>query len=112
MAGIVVNHGFPRTYLHSVEIHNNRVEDFGKVGIECGHPGLTVNVHHNIVIGQGPTSLNAQNGIQISYGATGTVAHNYVSNISYTSPGWAASGILAVASSGIVSIDTNTLVNT
>jgi hypothetical protein len=54
--------------------------------------------------------LIAQNGIQVSYGAIGTVGpNNVVSNVSYTGPNWASSGILVYQSN--VNVLTNTVNN-
>ncbi|MBS4015723.1 MAG: T9SS type A sorting domain-containing protein [Candidatus Latescibacteria bacterium] len=111
--GILVNHEFPREYTHSVEIHNNSVYDFGKIGIVCNAPGTQGNVHHNVVIGQGPvgSGFAAQNGIQIGFGATANIAYNNMTALSYTGLSWAAAGILLVASGGNTVVDNNTLID-
>ncbi|MFN0159113.1 MAG: InlB B-repeat-containing protein [Bacteroidota bacterium] len=107
---ILVNHDYPRNYAHAVEIHNDSVYDFGKTGIVANHPGTSGNIHNNVVIGQGPTGLNAQNGIQIGFEATGTIAYNTISNLSYTGAS-AASSMLLVGSSGTSDIHHNTVTN-
>jgi hypothetical protein len=106
---ILVNHDYPRTYAHSVEIHHDSVYDFGKTGIVVNHPGALANLHHNVVTGQGPTPLNAQNGIQLGFGATGTMAFNVVSRLSYTGAGAASSSLLLVGTAGISDIHHNTV---
>jgi hypothetical protein len=45
-------------------------------------------------MGAGPTSITAQNGIQIGFGAAGIITGCEVSGIDYTGSGWSASGIL------------------
>ncbi len=107
--GILVNHDYPRSYTHAVEIHNDSVYDFGKGGIVCNHPGTTGDVHDNVVIGQGPTGLNAQVGIQFGFGSTGTIADNVVDNISYTTPGTTASSILGFVTDGTLSVHGNSI---
>jgi uncharacterized repeat protein (TIGR02543 family) len=106
---ILVNHDYPRLYAHSVEVHNDSVYDFGKTGIVVNHPGSAGNVHHNVVTGQGPTALNAQNGIQFGFGATGTMAFNAVSGLSYTGTGASASSLLLAGSTGTSLIHNNTV---
>jgi hypothetical protein len=65
---------------------------------------------HNTIIGAGPTSLIAQNGIQISRGATADVSYNDVSNNEYT-PSPQATAILVYADDSKVTITHNTLAN-
>ena len=72
--------------------------------------GLHVNVMNNIVTGAGPTTVIAQNGIQVGYGATGIIRGNEISGNYYISvdvPGkgkaigqqsWVSCGILIYAS--------------
>ena len=48
--------------------------------------GMTVNVHDCTVVGAGSTGLIAQNGIQVGFGAGGTVSNCAISNMSYTNP--------------------------
>ncbi len=55
---------------------------------------LTVDVRRNRIFGAGPIAYIAQNGIQISYGATGTVADNIISGFDYTPGTWASSAIM------------------
>jgi hypothetical protein len=105
----------------AVTISNNSVRNYDKNGITAsGHYSSVgapnVKVTGNTIIGMGATTVTAQNGIQISYGATGTVASNYVVDDIYTnppscSPCYGASGILIYASDG-VTVSTNTVEST
>jgi uncharacterized repeat protein (TIGR02543 family) len=96
---IVVNHLWDQYYAQSVIIENNVVYDYQKNGITCTESGTLATVENNIVTGAGPTSVIAQNGIEIGYGAMGTIRGNKVSGNSYTGSGWAAAGILVMDNS-------------
>ena len=79
--------------------------------------GSDGDIHDNIVIGFGPTPVVAQNGIQISRGATGEVYNNSVSANQYTGTGEASStGVLLFGGCGDelvtnVEVHDNTVVN-
>ncbi len=65
-------------------ITNNDIFDYQKNGMALSGSALTVDVENNTVTGAGPTTLNAQNGIQVGFGAGGTIAGNTVRGNSYT----------------------------
>ncbi len=73
----------------SVNIQNNTVVAYDKNGITCNEQGTTCNIINNTVTGAGPTPLTAQNGVQIGFGATGSIINNNVQDNSYdsTTPG-------------------------
>jgi hypothetical protein len=112
--------GFP-----AVTISDNSVRNYDKNGITASGPGNgssgpAVTVSGNTVIGIGSTSATAQNGIQIGFGATGSVTTNDVADDIYINPAcggngqppcYGSSGILVYASSG-VSVSTNTVEST
>ncbi len=99
----------------AITISDNSVRNYDKNGITASGPGTgggpDVTVSANTIIGLGATPVIAQNGIQISYGATGTVSTNYVVDNIYINPAncgqpsepfcYGSSGILIYASSGI-----------
>jgi len=93
-----------------VTIEDNTVNDFTRVGIVlAGDNGLLTDpigtITGNIVAGEGPAPQGywAQNGIQVGYGATGTVSGNEVSDIAYIPTSWAATAITIVyAGDGLV----------
>ena len=76
----------------------NNISDVQKGAIVVTNPygGSVVNgnVTNNTVTGNGAISYIAQNGIQVSYGATAGVADNVVSGYDYAPSTWAAAGIL------------------
>lgn len=64
----------------SVTITDNSVDDYQKNGITANENGSSVTIDGNTVVGIGPTSGAAQNGIQIGFGASGLISNNNVSN--------------------------------
>jgi nitrous oxidase accessory protein NosD len=63
-----------------VTILENSVDDYQKNGITANETGSTVTIQHNVVVGLGPTSGAAQNGIQIGFGASGVIVNNDISD--------------------------------
>lgn len=109
---------------NSVTVASNSVRAYQKNGITAtgaaggnGSPGPVVTITGNYITGLAATSMNwpggaAENGVQVSYGATGSVTSNIVNdNIWYndnsSDPGDAASGILVYASQGISILSNN-----
>ena len=68
----------------NVIVEDNSVHDFQKTGIVGNEAGTTLTATSNVVTGLGPTPNIAQNGIQIGFGATGSLTGNTVSNLVYT----------------------------
>jgi hypothetical protein len=106
----------------AVTVSNNSVRNYDKNGItasgpDTGSPGPNVTVTGNTVIGLGATTVIAQNGIQISYGATGKVTNNRVIDDIYINPPNCApsctgsSGILIFGSAN-VTVANNTVEST
>jgi hypothetical protein len=85
----------------SVEINNCYVTNYLKNGITVTGPNATVDIRNNTVNGKGPISNIAQNGIQVSYGATGSLQRNTVDGNWYTGAGWTSTGILIFESDGV-----------
>ncbi|MBD3348784.1 MAG: hypothetical protein GF400_06270, partial [Candidatus Eisenbacteria bacterium] len=72
------------------------VEDFQKNGVTLAGAGLTATLTRVDAVGQGHTSVTAQNGIQVSSGAEATLEDCTVSDIGYTGTGWVACGFLFI----------------
>jgi hypothetical protein len=85
----------------SFEMTGSTVDNFQKNGLVLYGDGLTVNVDGNTIIGAGPISSTAQNGIQVSSDATGTVSNNIISGIGYTPATFVATSILVFNSDGV-----------
>ena len=77
----------------TVELRNNQVRGYQKGGVlVAGRVNATV--VENVVEGAGPVAHIAQNGLQLSDGATGEVSRNQVSGHAYTGSTDVASGII------------------
>jgi parallel beta-helix repeat protein len=94
----------------SATISHNTIDNYQKGGIVVSNTGSSAEIDHNEVVGAGPTALIAQNGIQISSGATAQVSHNDISGNIYTPQTVVSTGIL-LFSPGAVTLDHNTLTN-
>ena len=63
-----------------VEIEHCTVHDFQKNGITADEIGTVSIIRRNVVTGVGPTTGAAQNGVQIGFGAAGSILDNVVTN--------------------------------
>jgi nitrous oxidase accessory protein NosD len=66
-----------------VTIENSSIHDYQKNGITANEAGTDVTINGNVVTGLGTAAGAAQNGIQIGYGASGTIHANTVANHIY-----------------------------
>ncbi len=113
--GIFVQSGNSGT--STVTVENSSVHDYQKNGITGNEVGTTITVLNNDVVGQGATNGAAENGVQIGFGAVGTVSGNLVIDDVWapdtiTDPGDAAAGILLYDTSGSPVVKNNTVGNT
>jgi hypothetical protein len=102
-------------FVGSATISGTTVSGYQKAGIVIDGPGSTASVSGNTVTGAGPSapmgSIIAQNGIQVSRGASGDVTNNLVSANQYGGPGVASSGGVLVFGGCGVPLTTNVAVN-
>jgi parallel beta-helix repeat protein len=101
----------------TLTVENSSVHDFQKNGITGNGTGQTLIATENYIVGQGATTGAAENGIQIAFGATGTVSGNYVIDDVWApdvfgDTGDAAAGILLYDTTGTPSVKNNTVGNT
>ena len=95
------------TWIRSGTISGNTVSSYQKNGITVtntiGSETLvtSASVLNNVVTGEGHIDYIAQNGIQISRGATGVVKGNTVSGNWYTPAGTTACGLLLFEARGV-----------
>jgi Right handed beta helix region len=91
-----------------VTINGNSVDDYQKNGITANEAGSSAKIEFNTVTGIGSTNGAAQNGVQIGFGAAGTITSNTISNhlyapcISAAQCDTNATGILVFDSTGVV----------
>lgn len=78
----------------ALEIGGCNVSDFQKNGITVNGAAYTANIHDCTVTGGGATGITAQNGVQVAFGASATLASNAVSGVGYTGAGTTAAGLL------------------
>jgi len=114
--GIFVQSGNSGT--STVTVTNSSVHDYQKNGITGNEVGTMLTVTNSDVVGQGATTGAAENGIQIGFGAAGTVTGNLVIDDVWapdtiTDPGDAAAGILLYdAAANKTIVKSNTVGNT
>ncbi|HTB91987.1 MAG TPA: right-handed parallel beta-helix repeat-containing protein [Candidatus Sulfotelmatobacter sp.] len=89
-----------------VEIDDCTIHDFQKNGITADEIGTATIIRRNVVTGVGPTSGAAQNGVQIGFGATGSILDNVVTN-NVWAPCTAVSTCTAVATNILVTQSDN-----
>jgi parallel beta-helix repeat protein len=93
--------------ISNVEISDCAIHDYQKNGITANEAGTQASIRGNVVTGLGPTTGAAQNGIQIGFGAAGTIRQNLVTNNIFSpcnAPATctaAATNILVVQSDGV-----------
>jgi len=65
-----------------VDVEDSSIHDYQKNGITGNEIGTKVRIENNVVTGVGPTTGTgaAQNGIQIGFGADGSISRNTVAN--------------------------------
>lgn len=97
--GILVQSGGGQS--STVDVLASSIHDFQKNGITANEVGTSVLVHLNTVTGVGPTTGAAQNGVQVGYGATGTISNNTITN-NVWSPCVAVATCTAVATNILV----------
>ena len=79
----------------TAQITNSTVSGYQKSGIVVDGAGSSASISSDVVTGKGQTPTIAQNGIQISRGATASVSHDVVSLNQYSGTGEAsATGVL------------------
>jgi hypothetical protein len=98
------------TPFRTVNVENTDVSGFQKGGITLNGDYTVGNVKGCDVDGYGPAAFIAMNGIQLGWGATGTILDNDIYGCSYTGAGWSSAGVLlynATANPGSVLVRRN-----
>lgn len=98
----------PNGNAYDVLIDGNVIEDYQKNGMTISGNGITAEITDNIVTGAGPTSVIAQNGIQVSGGADALIQGNTVTGNVYIPDTTVSTGVLFFGPGNVEIID-NTL---
>ncbi len=86
-------------------LDHSQIFDYQKGGVLATGTGTNVQILSNVVRGLGPVPFIAQNGVQVSSGATGNVNDNFIEDHEYTGCSKAdakATGCIPVVSTGIL----------
>ena len=102
--GVALQVGFaPTSQIGRAYLSDDTVETYQKNGITVDGAGSYGDIDHVVVSGAGPTPYIAQNGIQLSFGATGSVTRSVITGNNYTGANNAsAAGILIFGGGGSV----------
>jgi parallel beta-helix repeat protein len=100
-----------------VAVEQNEVRDFSRGGIGIqgdngAQPDPIATVKRNTVVGNGlevGTNWCAENGIQMGWGAGGSIIENNVSQCIVNNPSWASTGILVISAAQGVEILRNSV---
>lgn len=95
---------------YALEVGNTTISGYQKNGMALSGDGLTVDVHDCTTIGSGDVAYIAQNGIQVSFGAGGSITDCSVSDMRYTPATTVSSGVLIYQGTS-VDVDGVTLVD-
>jgi parallel beta-helix repeat protein len=101
----------------SVLVQDTSVHAYQKNGITASGAATTLTARRNRVTGLGPTPHIAQNGIQVSFGATGSVENNTIANHVWTgcTPevcSWVSTNVLVFEAADGLQVRANSVVHT
>jgi hypothetical protein len=82
-------------------IDNVIVTDYQKNGLTLDGTNTTAKITNTTVTGNGPTTVIAQNGIQVSRGAAATISTSTLRDNNYTPKGVTACGLLIFNAGGV-----------
>jgi parallel beta-helix repeat protein len=106
--GIQVGLAVPNISKGTATITCNVIDHYQKNGIQVSGAGSNACIQHNAIVGIGPTSLIAQNGVQVNDGATARIEDNCITGNSYKPEPFAATAVLLL-SPGAVTVHDNSL---
>ena len=90
----------------TADIADNTIVAYQKGGIVVDNTGSHADIDGNTILGDGPISYIAENGIQVSRGATAEITGNTVSGHSYTPFSFVSSALL-LFDAGVTNTDGN-----
>lgn len=102
--GVGVQAGYaPTGQVGHAVLTNDTIQNYQKNGVTIDGTGSTAKIDNVTINGYGPTNQIAQNGVQISFGATASVENSIITGNNYTGAGEAtAAGVLVVGGGGSV----------
>jgi len=92
-------------------VEGNLIDDYQKGGVVVIGSGSNATVSRNTITGAGPTGVIAQNGVQVSNGATAVVEKNTISRNRFTGGNVFAEGILVYQTKGVTVRDNTVFFN-
>jgi parallel beta-helix repeat protein len=99
----------------SAEITGNLIDQYQKGGVVVSNVGSSAEVSFNVVRGVGPTAVIAQNGIEFSDGAVGSIKRNVAADNVFQSPtepaAFAAAGVLLFQPGAGIEVEGNVVRN-
>jgi len=78
----------------TADVNHNLIDLYEKNGPTIDGAGSFAQIDHNEIDGEGPTSIVAQNGVQVGRGAGAKVDHNLITDNNYLLPTNDASGLI------------------
>lgn len=82
----------------TADITDNVISGYQKNGVTVSNLGSSATIDGNTITGAGPTTIIAQNGVQISGGATAEINNNAIANHSYSPGSYTSTGMLIYGS--------------
>jgi parallel beta-helix repeat protein len=96
----------------NVTMTGTSIHDYDKNGVTADGTSATLVAKNNAVTGVGPTTATAQNGIQVSDGAKGTIDNNVVTGDDYRGEYYGGSGILMYSAAANTEANDNVVSDT
>lgn len=96
----------------TAEIEGNTITDYQKGGVLVFGPDADAEVSDNVIRGVGPTGVIAQNGVEVSTGASAEIEDNSISANVYTGTETFAAGVLLTAADRVTVSDNRLFANT
>jgi hypothetical protein len=95
----------------TLTLQNSLLDRYQKGGVVVDGPGSSGQIESTTITGIGPTGQIAQNGVQISRQAVGSVQNSDISANEYTGAGYASEGVLLYGDGGGTTVQNNKLTN-
>jgi hypothetical protein len=93
----LINDGVNRT----VAVTDSTITGYQNSGVVVGGANASINITGSTLLGAGQILVTPQNGVQIAYGAGGTIHSSTISNHAYTGATYASCGILLYDGSSV-----------